>query len=532
MSISATPDLDRANGFSVNGRPTVACRPLRQLAPLALFLALAASAATARTYTLATTADDAVVNGNCTLREALRAARDNAAVDACLAGEAADTIVLPVGTYPFSGQELFNLESTLEIRGQGSDPSAVTVDLQGASRFLYLQGNGASAALVLRGFTVVGGNSGAAPGGAVNANQYAVTLDRMRFVGNHSGDLGGAVYFYNSLNGGSLVVSRTAFLANSAVGRGGGMWVSTRYRVDLRDVVFQLNSVVSGGTYGDAWGGGVFVETFPPTGVATLHRCDFSQNSANATGSASGNSVFGGGARLSSAGGVIEVTDSTFVGNSASVTTIATGQIQIAAIAANAYNGGSVRLDRILVDLSAVAFPNWARDVDLFAFEASVVLANAQVTSGLGSGIEASASGGGLVEVVAATAADYPGGAGITLDSRLGGTVALRNSLLALNGDDLETFGHGIFLVDNCMEPTPGEFPGFVDAPGGDFRLRPTSAAVDAALPEAIAGPFDRDHAPRLIGVAPDCGAYETGGLFADGFEAGDTGIWGATTGG
>jgi len=41
------------------------------------------------------TADDTLVNGNCTLREAIIAANTDTAVDACPAGSGADEIQLP-----------------------------------------------------------------------------------------------------------------------------------------------------------------------------------------------------------------------------------------------------------------------------------------------------------------------------------------------------------------------------------------------------------------------------------------------------
>ena len=49
--------------------------------------------------------------------------------------------------------------------------------------------------------------------------------------------------------------------------------------------------------------------------------------------------------------------------------------------------------------------------------------------------------------------------------------------------------------------------PKFVDAPGKDYRLMPDSPAVDAGLDLGIA--FDHDGNPRLVGAAPDLGAYE-----------------------
>src|SRR5262245_44459869 len=96
--------------------------------------------AAARLYKIETTDDDAVDNGNCTLREAIRAAVSNAAVDACLAGEAEDTIQMAPGTYPFGGQETTGAASVLTIEGTIVDPTDVVVDLGHAGRFLSQSG--------------------------------------------------------------------------------------------------------------------------------------------------------------------------------------------------------------------------------------------------------------------------------------------------------------------------------------------------------------------------------------------------------
>jgi CSLREA domain-containing protein len=529
MSTSATSDLNPSDGFSVKVRTTMPRVSLRRLTPLALLLPLAMSPAAARTYTLATTADDAVVNGNCTLREALRAARDNLVVDACLAGETADTIVLPAGTYPFVGEELFDLDTTLEIRGQGADPSAVTVDLSNAGRFLAFQGSGAGGTLVLRGFTVVNGDS-TASGGAVSIHRYAVTLDRMRFIGNYTDEVGGAVFVASGL-GGSLTASRTQFLANSARGEGGALWVTaTAGTVQLRDLLFELNSVTAAGPYLDAWAGALYLDARGPVS-AVVERCDFSGNSVTTSGTTTEHSAWAGGAYFGAAGGTIRVLDSTFVANAALVAA-GTGPAQVPAFAAFADSGGRIYLERILVDASASSYANGSRDVGLWANSGGgVLLADAQVTFGSWNGIEAITDGSGAVEMVQVTAADYAGGYGIKLDTTTGGTIGLRNSLLALNASDVVSHGPGVLMAGNCIGMT-GDFPGFVNVAGGNYRLNSTSAAIDAALIGWVWGSFDRDHAPRVVGVGPDCGAYERGGLFADGFEAGDTGIWSVTTGG
>lgn len=66
-----------------------------------------------------------------------------------------------------------------------------------------------------------------------------------------------------------------------------------------------------------------------------------------------------------------------------------------------------------------------------------------------------------------------------------------------------------------------GVAPGFVDEAGGDFRLAPGSALIDAGTASALLPETDLDNLPRVSGSAPDIGAYERQGpLFANGFES------------
>ncbi len=93
-----------------------------------------------------------------------------------------------------------------------------------------------------------------------------------------------------------------------------------------------------------------------------------------------------------------------------------------------------------------------------------------------------------------------------------------------------------------------GADPGFEDLAGGDLRPAAGSPLVDAADPAPAhppGFPFPSPHFPpafepprRTLPAAPtprlpagplDIGAYEHGGLFADGFESGNTSAWSTT---
>src|SRR3990172_8296582 len=76
------------------GRPTqLQAKAIRIMLALALFAGLVVTATPARAaaITVTVTSDDNTVNGNCTLREAIIAANEDRVVDACPAGNGADT---------------------------------------------------------------------------------------------------------------------------------------------------------------------------------------------------------------------------------------------------------------------------------------------------------------------------------------------------------------------------------------------------------------------------------------------------------
>ncbi len=92
--------------------------------------------AIATTILVDSTADDRDLgsNGNCTLREALIAANQDVAVDACPAGSGRDVVELPAGTYPLTIQGLYenaarvgdlDVTAPLTVHGAGADVTVV-----------------------------------------------------------------------------------------------------------------------------------------------------------------------------------------------------------------------------------------------------------------------------------------------------------------------------------------------------------------------------------------------------------------------
>ena len=185
---------------------------------VATLLAWRATPAPATIYTIGTFADGATVDGNCTLREALRAADDNVAVDNCPAGTNKDSILLPNGNYDFYGEAVLNGTGGIEIKSVSSNPFLVNVNLRGAGRFLVMWGGGAysiSGIGIGNGNALIAGGDGI--GGAIRARNVRLTINNSRFVANTAAPEGGALY-YEAVGAGTyrLSITRATFLNNRA----------------------------------------------------------------------------------------------------------------------------------------------------------------------------------------------------------------------------------------------------------------------------------------------------------------------------
>jgi CSLREA domain-containing protein len=200
-----------------------------------LGLALAVAPAGAATIHVNTTADEMLVDGNCSLREAVAAANGDASFDACEAGSGADTIEVPAGLY--------------------------TIALAGAQEDLLLD------AVVLDGCTAVRTTpSGAMPrgGGLFNAGTLHLQSSRI------SGSLADSASFMDAGAGGGLYNLSTgvATLVDSTIsgngagrndftnGRGGGIY-NAGGTVNLERCTVAGNRA-GGQSPGSSYGGGIY----------------------------------------------------------------------------------------------------------------------------------------------------------------------------------------------------------------------------------------------------------------------------------
>jgi CSLREA domain-containing protein len=280
------------------------------------------SARASTTITVTTTTDELNQNGNCSLREAIQAANTDAAVDACPAGNGADTIILSSGFY------------TLTIPGWGENANQTgSLDINGD---LNLQGDGAEMSVIdgggftlqdrplwigagrvtISGVTLQNGRPGynGAGGGVFVEPQGSLTLQNMVLKNNESYS-GGAI-----ANGGQLTVINTMILNNRGIYRGGGISSGTGTAFTVTH-----SSIISNTSINEGGGG---IRNF---GSAIIENSNIVSNTTNFDGGGidssgtleiynstlAGNTASVGGGLVINYGGLATLTDSTISGNSA-----------------------------------------------------------------------------------------------------------------------------------------------------------------------------------------------------------------------
>ncbi len=478
-------------------------------------LALAPTVLSATTYSIATNLDDVVVNGNCTLREAIRAADSNLAVDSCLAGSAADTITLSAGTYPFWGEELVSGGGSLAIQSSALDPFSVSINLANAGRFLRLEGSGS---YVLGGLEITHGLTWAAPGdgGAILASGVALEIYNFRFVANVGGR-GGAISFESGSPGANLLMHNGSFLSNtSTFGSGGAVRVSVggSAAADFRDVTFLGNTSTS---HLSVEGGALTFWSFTSGNSGSCVRCNFADNSAVSTATTGSIGAEGGAVKALAFGGSrFELVDCRFAGNwAAAPTALARSNV----LHAQSSGGSVVLLERLFIDANSGPSDADTWDVSLVGDGGTVEFYDSQLTFGNAGGLKVVSDS--AVTLGHLTVADYLT-TGARLETVAQGYVLLQNSLVSFNSTDLTTFGT-ILQTTNFV----GGDPGFLNEPAGNYRLGLASPAIGAGTNSvASLRPADLDHGGRIVGMLTDIGCYERGGLYVDGFDLGDAGSW------
>ncbi len=505
--------------------PSRSTRSVRPLC-LALLGVLAPAVGGATSYTITTFADDAVVNSNCTLREALRAADTNLAVDGCIAGDASDTISLPTGTYLFSGDESLGGAGSIAIQSQTLDPLDVTIDLNSSGRFLRLQG---PASYVLGGISFVNGLAPAAPtplaqGGVIRAIYVSLRIFNFRFENNEAPAAGGALFFASSLPGAQLLLEDGEFDSNHVTGSsfgdaaGGAVSASVSQGADaaIRDVQFFGNSAAASSV--SVRGGALSLQASDSDSDASCVRCLFQNNAVVSIAGAPGSYVEGGALSTDSFNGArTEIVDSTFAGNYVSAGAVAG---KVAVLMGTSSGGSTLLLERLRIDANGGAVDPLVSDVGIYNVDSGSTTSfyDSLLTWGANNGLLV--DGNSIVALGHLTIADYPL-TGTDLRSS-GGQILLQNSIAAFNGANLVTSG-SVSQTTNFI----GGDPQFVNRPGGDYHLSALSPAINAGTNGVVTMRLaDLDRRGRRAGPATDIGCYEVNGLFAHGFDTGDLIYW------
>jgi CSLREA domain-containing protein len=165
--------------------------------------ALAASPALASSFvTVTTTSDENVVDGQCSLREAILYAQNlnGADTDCGTVATGTTTIIVPAGHYAVRPG---SPDAHLQIGAGGPGPvviegagaASTVIDAQGASPRLLLVGSGAT--VIIKDLTLRGGVEQGQPGGGID-NAGALTLDHVTVTANQTalvlGGPGGGIY--------------------------------------------------------------------------------------------------------------------------------------------------------------------------------------------------------------------------------------------------------------------------------------------------------------------------------------------------
>lgn len=261
--------------------------------------AVTVTPARAASIVVNTNADNVVVDGLCTLREAITNANNNAVTNPdCTAGFGADTITF-AGDYTITlTSQLPDVTSTITINGNGATKTIIQastcnpVTLPGgctpATYRVFVVANGGN--LTLDKLSVQHGKTTGNGGGVSIDFGGTLTVTNSTFSNNTATNFGGGIFN----NGDTLTVTNSVFSGNRA-GSGGGI-AGINGALNVTDSTFSGNNTSAGD------GGGIFNNS----------------NTLTVTNSTlSGNNAVGGGGGIYNSGNLLTVTKSTLSGNHA-----------------------------------------------------------------------------------------------------------------------------------------------------------------------------------------------------------------------
>ncbi|MBI5715247.1 MAG: CSLREA domain-containing protein, partial [Chloroflexi bacterium] len=233
------------------------------------------------TIVVNTLTDELNNNGNCSLREAIKAANTNLPVDACIPTGGSDTIT-------------FSVNGTFTMSITGTDDTGLTGDYD-ITESLTIIGNGAANTIIsgnsvdrvfhilagtvsLSEMTISNGNPGTGiSGGGVLVGGGAAALSNVKVINNTAAEGGGV-----RVNAATMTISGSTFNSNTATGNGGGIYNS--------GTLTMSGSTITGNTAdsdsnGSGNGGGLWNGS-----TATLTSSTVSSNTAQDGGGITNNS--------------------------------------------------------------------------------------------------------------------------------------------------------------------------------------------------------------------------------------------------
>jgi len=274
--------------------------------------------------TVNTTDDELNADGDCSLREAIRAANTDSIVDACTGGTGADDIVFDAlvvpGTFVLSIPGVAehaaltgDLDITNDLTITGGGAGNTIIDGSGIDRVFETID---SISFNLTGLTVQGGATAGLGGGILNRSGTATISDSV--VRNNVAFAGGGVQ--NFLITSTMIITNSTIIDNTAdTGGGGG--------VDTGGTITITNSTIAGNS-AEFEGGGIFAfgsmtiinttiannisRTEIGGGIATGNGGSFTVNNSTIF----GNTASGGGGGIAHETGTLELQNTIVAGNS------------------------------------------------------------------------------------------------------------------------------------------------------------------------------------------------------------------------
>ena len=264
--------------------------PLLLIVVLALGL-MAAQPAGAATINVTTTADELNSDGDCSLREAVRAANTDATVDACPAGSGTDTIIVPAGDYVFNaalgttGEDLAaygDLDIRQDVTIIGAGRTKTTIDAAGVDRVIQIF---LPADVDISGVTITGGDAHDDQGSGIHVNGGSLDLTDSRVTGNTTGPgvlvtftSGGGISFYGA---GPSTITRSRIDNNTADNSGGGVYLGGYSTPPATTMLTIRDSRIDDN---EAGGGGGLYSDGPLVVIGSLLRANSATNNSSGGG--------------------------------------------------------------------------------------------------------------------------------------------------------------------------------------------------------------------------------------------------------